>query len=453
MKIKILLVFLFVALISFPPLNAQWARIYSGDQRDNLQSAKLTSDGGCIALGWTNSFGVAVESMWIVKVDSFGKIEWQRTYGGDDWDEGHDIQETTDGGYIAVGQTQSFGAGNHDFWILKLNSSGHIEWQHTYGGPEWDGATSVHQTNDGGFIVAGNTRSFGAGLDDVWILKLDSSGQIEWQFTYGGIMSERLKSIRQTRDGGYIVASSSYSFGPGPLGIWIQKITSAGQSEWQNCYGGIDSDSVRAIQETTDGGYIVLCRTYSFGAGLSDYLVLKLDASGNITWQRTFGGALWDTPQSVHQTSDGGYVLAGNTYSYGAGDSDCYILKLDSTGNVEWEHVYGGPGYDSARFVQQTADGGYIVAGTSTSFGSGDEDFMIFKISSEGKIDLSCGTAGFIIGNSNSSRMNPVSAACPAFILPSSANIGYHSTNISPVSTDIQSQLLCAKKKKGGSIR
>jgi len=453
MKNKILGFILFFALISFVNLNAQWARIYSGDQQEEVRNARLTSDGGCIAIGWTNSFGVAVEDMWIMKVNSFGDIEWHRTYGGADWDEGFDIQETSEGGYIAVGQTRSFGAGNHDSWILKLNSSGHIEWQHTYGGPEWDSARSVHQTNDDGYIIAGTTRSFGAGLDDVWILKLDSTGQIEWQRTHGGIMSENLACIRQTRDGGYIFAASSYSYGPGPLGIWIQKLTTTGQIEWQNCYGGIDSDSVRAIQQTTDDGYIVLCRSYSFGAGLSDYMALKLDESGNIEWQRTYGGALWDPPQSVYQTRDGGYVLAGDTYSYGAGEADCFVLKLDSTGSVEWEHVYGGPGYDSAQFIQQTNDEGYLVAGTSTSFGIGDSDFMMFKISPEGKIDLSCGTAGFIIGNSNSAQTTPSSLVCQVLTLPVSTNVVYHSTNTSPADASSQNQLLCAKKKKGGSIR
>ena len=345
MKRKILVFVLFFALISFLNLNAQWARIFSGDQQEEMRNARMTSDGGCIAIGWTNSFGVAVTNMWVLKVDSMGDIEWQRTFGGNDWDEGLDIQETTDGGYIAVGQTQSFGAGKHDFWVLKLNSSGHIEWQHTYGGPEWDTAKSVHQTSDDGYIVAGNTRSFGAGLDDIWILKLDSTGQIEWQHTHGGIKSESLNCVRQTGDGGYIIAASSYSFGPGPLGIWIQKLTPIGQIEWQFSYGGIESDSVRAIQQTTDGGYVVLCRSTSFGAGLSDYFVLKLDESGNIEWQRTYGGALWDPPRSVYQTRDGGYILAGETNSFGAGEADCFILKLNSTGWVEWEHVYGSRRY------------------------------------------------------------------------------------------------------------
>jgi len=453
MKRKISVALQLFVLMSFLNLNAQWVRIYSGDQQEQMLSAALTNDGGCIAVGWTNSFGVAGEDMWVLKVNSFGDIEWQRSYGGNDWDEGLDIQKTDDGGYIAVGQTRSFGSGNHDFWILKLNSSGQIEWQHTYGGPEWDTARSVHQTNDNGYIVAGNTRSFGSGLDDLWILKLDSTGQVEWQRTHGGVMSENMACIRQTQDGGFIFAASSYSYGPGPLGIWIQKLSPSGQIEWQFSYGGIDSDSVRAIQQTTDGGYIVLCRSYSFGIGLSDYLVLKLDQSGNIEWQRTLGGPLWDTPQSVHQTGDGGYILAGDTYSFGAGEADCYILKLDSMGNLEWEHVYGGPGYDSAQFIQQTEDEGYLIAGTSTSFGSGDSSFMMFKISPEGEIDQSCGSTGFIIGNSNSTQSTPASIHCPVQTLPVGTNVVYYTTNISPADTSSQSQLLCAKKKKGGNIR
>jgi hypothetical protein len=442
-----------ILLMCFTYLNAQWAKTYGGSEADFLKSAQQTSDGGFVAVGWTSSFGVAVEDIWVLKFNPFGMIEWQYIYGGDDWDDGNDIQQTSDGGYIVAGQTQSFGTGSQDYWILKLNSSGQIEWQHTYGGPEWDTAESIRQTDDGGYIVAGDTRSFGAGLYDIWILKLDSSGLIEWQRTYGDSKSDMVRSIRQTSDRGYIVAGTSYTFGPGSKAIWILKLTSTGDIEWQHSYGGNDSDSAKSVLQTSDGGYIVLAQTGSFGVGLSDLLIYKLSSTGSIEWQHTYGGPLWDPPEAIFQATDEGYILVGDTYSFGAGENDCIVMKLDPTGEIEWVKTYGGSSYDLAQVIQQTEGGDFIVAGNTSSFGEGETDFLMFKISSDGNIDQSCGFSGFIIATTNALHTNPSVFSLPTTALPADTSVVYQSTNISPQETDIEGNLICAKKKKGSGIR
>ncbi len=225
--------------------------------------------------------------------------------------------------------------------------------------------------------MAGETESFGAGIYDVWILKLDANGNVVWQKTYGGADYDHAYSIQQTSDGGYIVAGetwSSWSFGAERNGdAWVLKLDANGNVQWQKRYGGADSDIASFIQQTSDGGYIVAGRTDYFGAGDFDFdvWVLKLDANGNVQWQKRYGGPGWDWASSIQQTSDGGYIVAGYTDSFGAGYFDVWVLKLDASGNVQWAKTYGGADYDHANSIQQTSDGGYIVAGETYSFGAG----------------------------------------------------------------------------------
>ena len=351
-------------------------------------------------------------------------------YGGTEGDEPRFIQQTTDGGYIVTGSTQSFGAGSSDIWILKLSSAGDVEWQKTYGGNASEGVGSIQQTADGGYIVAGCTYSFGAGDADFWILKLSSTGDVEWQKTYGGSSEDGANSIsiQQTADGGYIVAGRTISFGAGSEDIWILKLSSTGDVEWQKTYGGNDIDKAFSIQKTEDGGYIVAAYTFSFGAGSEEIWILKLSSTGDVEWQKTYGGNSADAVYSIQQTADGGYIVAGYTFSFGAGEVDIWVLKLFSNGDVEWQKTYGGNDFDSARSIQQTADGGYIVAGGTRSFGSGSSDFLILKIAPNGDIP-SCG----IIGSSDATVSD-------TSVSPSDTSVTPMDTDITPLTTDILPQ-------------
>ncbi|MBI4654591.1 MAG: hypothetical protein HY752_06310 [Nitrospirae bacterium] len=363
----------------------QWANTYEKVGSSNsANSIQQTSDGGYIVAGLTDSFGITADA-WVLKLDSRGNITWQKTYDRNSYDSANSIQQTSDGGYIVAGYT-SFGADyDADVWVLKLDSSGNVTWQKTYGGADPDYANSIRQTSDGGYIVAGGTNSFGAGYTDAWVLKLDSSGNVTWQKTYGGADWDCANSIRQTSDGGYIVAGWTAGYDS-----WVLKLDSSGNVTWQKTYdGGADWDYANSIRQTSDGGYIVAGWTYSFGAGNSDAWVLKLDSSGNVTWQKTYGGAGGEFANSIQQTSDGGYIVAGYTFtSFGADyDADVWVLKLDSSGNVTWQKTYGGVHYDYANFIQQTSDGGYIVAGETSSFGADyHADFLVLKLDSSGSI-------------------------------------------------------------------
>jgi hypothetical protein len=232
---------------------------------------------------------VFLTAIFLIIFTSFMNLnaQWARTYGGSNNDEAESIQQTSDGGYIVAGMTDSFGAGEYDIWVLKLSPDGEIEWQKTYGGSGSDGASSIQQTSDGGYIVAGRTDSFVARYTDIWILKLSPDGEIEWQKTYGGSASDRASSIQQTNDGGYIVASKTRSFFR-YNDFWILKLSPDAEIEWQKIYGGSDHDFVHSIQQTSDGGYIVAGYTFSWGAGSEDFWVLKLSSDGIINPRCSF---------------------------------------------------------------------------------------------------------------------------------------------------------------------
>jgi len=371
--------------------------------------------------------------------------QWARTYGGSYYDFGRYIKQTSDGGYIVAGETYSFHTGPEDVWILKLSSTGAIEWQKIYGGSDRDCANSIQQTSDGGYIVAGFTLSFGAGACDIWILKLTSIGAIEWQHTYGGSGPDYAYSIQQTSDGGYIVAGSVFFYDPKELEALVLKLDSYGNIEWQRTYGGWDSDCAYSIQQTSDGGYVVAGLTDSFGAGGFDNIwVLKLTLIGSIEWQRTYGTSSEHFNYSIHQSSDGGYILAGYTYSFSSGyNDDIWILKLDLKGDIEWQRSYGGEANDYAYSIQQTSDGGYIVAGSAESFSVGSGDFFVLKLYSDGDIDPSCGFIGISDAIVLDSNVIPEDTD----VTPTDTNITPQDTSITPQDTDATVLLLCEARK------
>jgi hypothetical protein len=253
-----------------------------------------------------------------------------KTYGGAYYDQAYSVQQTSDGGYILAGGTYSFGAGGWDIFLIKTDANGSIQWAKTYGGTDWDEAYSVQQTSDGGYILAGGTYSFGAGGADIFLIKTDANGNIIWAKTYGGTYGAY--SVQQTSDGGYILAGST-GFGP-YYDIFLIKTDANGNIQWAKTYGGTDEDRAYSVQQTSDGGYIVVGRTLSFGAGGLDIFLIKTDANGNIIWAKTYGGTAWDGVSSVQQTSDGGYIVAGFTGSFGAGYYDVFLIKTDANGNI-----------------------------------------------------------------------------------------------------------------------
>jgi len=362
-------------------------KAFGGNKYDGAYAIQQTTDGGYIAAGFTTSFGAGDDDVYVLKLDPDGNFEWQKSFGGDFDDLAYSIQKTADGGYIVAGWTYSSGAGGRDAYVLKLNSNGESEWENTFGGSDEDVAHSIQQTSDGGYIVAGWTQSSGAGGLDVYILKLKSNGDLEWQQTFGESSDDWAYAIQKTTDDGYIVAGVTESFGARGDDAYVLKLKSNGDLEWQQTFGGSHTDYAYSVEQTADGGYIVVGYTNSFGAGGYDTYVLKLDSNGKSEWENTFGGSNYDEANSIQQTTDGGYIVAGYTDSFGAGYYDAYVLRLNSSGELEWQKTFGGNGNDYAYSIQQTTDGRYVVAGYTYSFGNTSYcDAYILKLDSNGEL-------------------------------------------------------------------
>ena len=365
----------------------QWEKTFGGSNDDYGYSVQQTNDGGFIIVGETWSFGAGLPDVYLIKTDPNGNQEWKKTFGGSNSDWGYSVQQTFDGGYIIAGETYSFGpfgTKHYDVYLIKTDSAGNLKWQKTFGGSNSDWGWSVQQTSDGGYIIAGMTSSFGAGSYDVYLIKTDPNGNQEWQRTFGGDNRDDGWSVQQTSDGGYIIAGETESFGEGGADVYLIKTDPNGYSQWQKTFGGSNYDWSSSVQQTSDGGFIIAGTTWSFGAGSCDVYLIKTDPNGTRQWQKTFGGSKLDVGCSIQQTTDGGYIIAGRTYSFGAGDDyDVYLIKADSSGNMLWQKTFGGSDLDEGWSVYQTSDGGYIIAGRTYSFGAGGCDVYLIKLSAE----------------------------------------------------------------------
>jgi hypothetical protein len=385
-----------ICLASIASAQMSWWRTYGGTYDDWGYSVQQTADGGYIVTGQTTFFGA--DDVYLVKINAQGDTLWTRTYGGiGGRDVGKSVQQTSDGGYVITGHTTSFGhTGDFDVYLIKTDSSGDTLWTRAFGEARYDDeGNSVQQTTDGGYIVAGYNRSFGNHFRDFWLLKSDAQGDTLWTKSYGGPAWDVANSVQQTADGGYIVTGLTYSFGAGYNDFYLVRTDSSGDTLWTRTYGGRYRDEANFVQQTTDGGYIIAGRTYSFGTGTPDYAnvyLIKTDSSGDTLWTRTYGGSRDDAGFSAQQTVDGGYIVTGWTYSFGPGtpDSDnVYLIKTDSSGDTLWTATYGGTRHDDAYSVQQTADSGYIIAGRTFSFGAGyHSDVYVIKTDGNGYVGI-----------------------------------------------------------------
>ena len=363
--------------------SVEWAVTFGGTNIDVGYDVKQTADGGYIISGYTFSYGASGHNVWLIKTNSVGNELWNKTFGGSSDDEGESVQQTVDGGYIIAGWTESSGAGMKDVWIIKTDSSGNEQWNKLFGGSNDDGATSVRQTTDGGYIIAGYTSSYGSGSVDAWLIKTDASGNQEWNKPLGGYSSDGAYCVKQTTDGGYILTGWTWSYGPSLGNVWLVKTDNLGNLQWSKTFGGSDVDRGYGVSQTADGGYILTGYTASSGAGLDDMYLIKTDSAGNEQWSKTFGGSGRDYGNSVQETFSGGYIVTGYTLSYGAGNEDVWLVKTDSSGNKLWDQTYGGPYSDKGYSGQQTAEGGYIVTGHTLSYGAGVHDVWLIKIESD----------------------------------------------------------------------
>jgi predicted secreted protein len=355
-----------------------WDKTYGGTANDTAPGETVqASDGGYAVFGDTTSFGAGGSDFWLIKTGAEGNMEWNQTYGGTGNEASGDMCLTSDDGYAMVGGTYSFGAGSQDFWFVKTDADGNMEWNQTYGGTGNEYAYHIVQTVDGGYAILGETTSFGAGSKDFWLIKTDSSGDMEWNMTYGGTESDTGIHVLQTGDGGYALAGHTTSFGAGSNDAWLIKTDASGTMQWNTTYGGTGMEFGQCLEPTIDGGYALACITNSFGAGGMDFWLVKMDSNGDMEWNMTYGGTESDGATHFIQTADGGYAIVGFTTS--SSNQDACLIKTNLNGDMEWNMTYGGTGTEISYALLETSDDGYLLTINTNSFGAGNNDIWLVK--------------------------------------------------------------------------
>ncbi len=357
-----------------------WTNYFGGWLWAYAYDVRATDDGGFITVGLSNSYisGSIYLQVYLVKTNGDGDMLWYKIIGPEYSDRGYSIQITADGGYIITGSSEEHtSSGGLDVYLIRTDCNGDTLWTRTYGGSLNDEGEAVVITPDHGYMIAGYTNSYGAGNKDFYLIRTDSSGDTLWTRTYGGAGDDLAWSAAAVPDGGFIVSGRTASSGAGSWDVWLIRIDDDGDMIWNRTFGGGGWDSGKEVLCTADGGFIVNGYTMSSGAGQTDYYMLKTDASGNLLWSHTYGGSNYDNGTSILQLPGGGYLLGGYTKSFGDTDGDFWIIRTDANGDSLWSQIYGGSGIENLNGMDLTLDGGYILTGKTTSLGSSSSVWLV----------------------------------------------------------------------------
>ena len=354
----------------------EWSANIGGDDTERLRDIKETSDNGFIAVGSIEDFQSDDNNLFMVKTDAAGIVEWSMDHGGESDDAANSIAIAGDGGYIIVGETASSGEGLKDLWLVKTDAQGTVIWEKTMGGPKIDSANNVLVDDDESILITGLTASAGAGSYDLWVIKTDNAGNTLWNKTFGGKMGDIGHSAVHTSDGGYMVVGETSSYGQGWNDVWLLKLTSEGVPVLNITFGGSKDDRGKSIKETSDGSYIVVGSTESFGEGLRDVYLIKIDTEGNLEFEKTYGESNEEYGMAVELSEKGGYMIVGDKYT-DTSDFQVWLLEVDGSGEILGDLSFGGTIGDWSNAILGTSDDGYIIAGRTWSFGSGGDAYLI----------------------------------------------------------------------------
>lgn len=409
-----------------------WMKSFGGSGDDTARAIISTTDGGYAAFGFSNSTDgdldgktLAVNDYWLLKIDAEGELQWSKTYGGSKDDKGQSLVQTQDGGYAVTGYAMSSDGdgsvnnGFHDNWLLKIDSSGNIEWEKSFGFSGHDHSYDLLETEDGGLFFVGflditsaradgNTEKSNSitrhGVGEFWGTKIDEKANVQWRGYYGGTNNDRAHSVVQADDGGYVMAGFTESAdfdienSRGSYDFWAVKVDDKGNLVWEGSFGGTGIERAQDISKTVDGGYVITGNTFSSDTdvsknnGESDVWLIKIDADGKKVWDKSYGGSQFEDGQSVTLSKDGGFIIVGNSKSTdmdlnaNAGENDIWLIKTDANGTMEWQKTFGGAGLDFGFDALETADGSIVLVGETVSDdfpnlqNKGKSDAVIIKI-------------------------------------------------------------------------
>ena len=412
--------------------EVEYVKNYGGSGEDTAQAIIATTDGGYAVFGFSNSTDgdisaktTDVNDYWLLKFDAEGNLEWNKTYGGSKDDRGQNLVQTLDGGYALTGYAKSDDGdasnneGFHDNWVVKLDAFGTIEWEKSFGFSGHDHSYDILQTDDDGFFFVGflditsaradgNTEKGNSltrhGVGEFWGTKIDPKGDLQWRGYFGGTNNDRAHAVVQADDGGFVMAGFTESDDfdisntRGSYDFWVVKVDDKGNFVWESSFGGSGIEISQDIAKTNDGGYVITGNTFSSDTdisknnGESDIWLVKIDANGSLVWEKTFGGTQFDAAQGVIASKEGGFIVTGNSKSTdvdvvaNAGENDIWVIKTDDKGAIVWQKTFGGAGLDFGFDAIETDEGGIILVGETSSLdfsdlqNKGKSDVVVIKI-------------------------------------------------------------------------
>jgi hypothetical protein len=377
-------------ILAFYPSFSQvtkFEKSFGGLRPDYGHSLARTADGGYILSGQTFSFTDTTSDTYLVKTDAGGNEEWMKTIGSDTLDGANSILQTSDGGYFVTNHTEGYGAGDCDAWMCKTDAAGNVLWNQTYGCPEDDLGLDAIETSDHFLVTCGVARTIEPS-GDAFLAKYTLAGDVVWIKSYGGPGGQDGWRLTESPDGGYVVAGNTIENANGPIDIFIFKTDADGNLVWSYNYGGAGEEYTLGVCRATDGGYIVCGSSTSFGAGDEDAYLLKIDENGTQQWSRNYGGLLQDEAMGIVPAGDGGYALTGFTKSFGD-PLEAFILKTDAYGNQQWMKTYGdAASQKECNWIVACPDGGFAMTGSVQQAGSANADLYFVKTDSDGNTSL-----------------------------------------------------------------
>jgi len=369
---------------TFSPL---WEVSYGGDDTDKAVGTVALENGDIAVVGTCKSFNARQSDICVTRVNSNGKTIWRKMLGGKNTDEASAITRSSDGNILVTGTSRSFSKSrDRDIYVAKISLNGKGIWQNTFGGNRAEYGRAIAGTDDGGAIIVGETESFGNGYKDIFIVKINKKGNMISEKVMGGDKEELVRGLTRTLDGSLVMVGSREADRVGDGDFFLLKMNQKGKKIWSRTYGGGDEDILNAVTPTLDGGVVATGYTRSFGSIQTDLSVMKFSKNGKLIWHKIYGYKRYDFANAITMTRDGDFIIAGATDSMGKGVYDVYILGLHQNGELFWSGLYGGVNTDIAYGVTRTSDGSIVVVGQSDSK-SNSKDFYMLKLKKDSKTD------------------------------------------------------------------
>ncbi len=363
------------------PLAVTWQKAFGGAKDDVAQSIAPTDDGGLIIASTSRSFGHGKTDINVMKLDSEGHKLWTKNFGGERKEAAGAITQTADGGYVVVGSTKSYGAGGYDFYIVKMDANGDKVWEKVAGGSAKDEATAVTATKDGGILILGTTKSYGVGSYNYYAVKLDAKGALAWEQTAGGKDWDIATGVAEADDGSLLLVGKSESFGENSYDGYVVKLSSEGKFIWEKTFGGKKEDMIHAIAKGTDGGFALVGKTKSYKDKKGDVYIILLDKDGKKRLVKTYGDVgEKDRAYGVTALAEGGYAITGSSRGMSYGRTDFILIMMDKDGNILRTNHYGGKKEEIAYGITQLKDGGIVMVGDTKTHGSGGMDIYVVRV-------------------------------------------------------------------------